>query len=258
MKKKIVYEQPLNERIRNLLRLEHLFEGVTYRLKGPASWDSREVLTHLTEVVELMGRTDFRGELIRDLEHYSQILERWYRTPGVDEQVINRLKESAGNLLNQLRAQTNQKELTTPLADHYLINLLKQRSAIVGGTSGCDLPFYHCWLQKNPKQRQNEINDWLAPLMPLRDAVEFDLYMIRNNATISQEIANEGFYQSKLDSHVDYQLIRVMLPTDNVYYPEISGGKQRFTIRFFEQEQAENRPVQATQDIQFELCCCMI
>jgi cell division protein ZapD len=49
----------------------------------------------------------------------------------------------------------------------------------------------------------------------------------------------------------------VSLPMDSLYYPEISGGKQRFTIRFFEYN-AYRRAEQTDKNISFELCCCMV
>jgi cell division protein ZapD len=120
------------------------------------------------------------------------------------------------------------------------------------------VPLYHFWLQKNPKYRQNELSDWLMQLDALRNGVELDLFMIRNNVVTSLESASKGFFQSKLDAQADYQLIRVGLAAEQPFYPEINGGKQRFTIRFFEQPQSDARPVATEQDINFELCCCMI
>jgi cell division protein ZapD len=74
------------------------------------------------------------------------------------------------------------------------------------------------------------------------------------------EIASGGFFQSKLDSptSTNYHIIQVLMPIVHPCYPEISGGKQRFTIRFFETNTVEERPLQTQQDINFELRCCMV
>jgi hypothetical protein len=42
---KILYEQPLNERIRSFLRLEYLFQQAAYHLSRQSEWDSRATLT---------------------------------------------------------------------------------------------------------------------------------------------------------------------------------------------------------------------
>jgi cell division protein ZapD len=140
----------------------------------------------------------------------------------------------------------------------YLINLVRQKLTVTGGTSRCDLPGYYHWLQRNPKMRQAELTEWLTPLEPLRKAVELNLYLIRNNANVSQETAVTGVFQSKLEAQGNYQMIQVGLPPEHPCFPEISGGKQRFTIRFWKIPATDIRPVPAEQDVNFELSCCML
>lgn len=255
MKNKIIYEQALNERMRSLLRLEYLFTSIMYHLKGPAEWDSRAVIERFLEIVELITRIDFTG-IIQDLQSHIQTLERWQSTPEVDSERLSQLLNQAQQLLSELESMDGQ--IDESLSQHHLINLVRQRLTIVGGSCRCDLPGYYYWLHKNPKQRQVQLNEWLAPLLPLRDAVELNLYLIRNNATVSQENANQGYFQSKLNVNVPCQIIQVYLPTEHFCYPEMSGGKQRFTIRFFEQLLPQEQPRQTELDIAFELRCCML
>jgi cell division protein ZapD len=256
VKKKVFYEQPLNDRVRNLLRLEFLFEGITYRLKGPSVWESRDVVGNLIEVLDFLTRVDLKNDLISDLEHHYQALQRWQQLPKADIERMNHLLNRTHNILTAL-AQMDSPAVEN-LIQHPLLSAVRQRHGIPGGASGSDVPVYHFWLQKTPKQRQGEVNDWLMLLEPLRDGVELDLFMIRNNVINSQETASKGFFQSKLDAQADYQLIRVGLPAEPIFYPEINGGKHRFTIRFFEQAQRNDRPFATEQDVNFELCCCMI
>jgi len=252
VKKKNLYEQPLNERIRNLLRLEYLFAGIMYRIKGPAEWDSRAVIDNFIEILDFIARIDFKVELIKD---HALILERWQRTPNVNTERLTNLLDKTKELVEKLDHIENQLEEN--LSQNQLIHLIRQRSTISGGTCRSDLPGYYHWLQRNPKQRQNKLSEWLAPLMPLRDAIDLNLYLIRNNAVTSQESALSGFFQSKLDGNVNYQIIQVWMLMEHPCYPEIKGGKQRFTIRFFEQADVEERAIQTEQDVNFELCCCM-
>jgi cell division protein ZapD len=255
VKKKILYEHPLNERMRTLLRLEYLFDSMMYHLKGPAEWDSRAVIERLIEGLELITRLDIKG-LSQDLEYHIQTLERWQRTPEVDTQRLSQLLNQTRHLYTEL--ENIEGLLNEYLTQHQLFNLVRQRMTIAGGSSRCDLPSYHYWLQKNPKQRISQINEWLAPLQPLRDAVELDLYLIRNNASISQEIALSGFFQYKLEPNVSYHIIQVYMPQEHFCYPDISGGGRRFTIRFFEQPLPQEQPRPIEQDVSFELKCCMV
>lgn len=256
VKRKIIYEQPLNDRMRHLLRMELLFAGMMYRLKGPAEWDSRAVIDGIIDILDFNARVELKTELINDLKLHLETLEQWQRTPKVDDDTIKKIAKQINYLLEKLQSQNFQ--LGERFAKNQVINQVRQRRNIIGGTCRGDLPGYFYWLQKNPKQRQDDLNEWLAPLILLKDAIELNLYLIRQNAVTSQEMALMGFYQSKLEMHTSYQMIQVILPTEHPCYPEINGGKQRFTIRFFEPTQQEKRPSQTQQDVNFELTCCMI
>ncbi|ALG67990.1 cell division protein ZapD [Beggiatoa leptomitoformis] len=255
-KKRVTYEQPLNDRIKNMLRLEYLFGGLNYHIKGPSAWDSRTVVDYIVKVLDVMERLDLREDLIQDLEHHLLGLERWRRIPNADAERVNQLILQAQHLLDRLRALSGPpNQLISQLP---LINLIKQRSNIAGGLCRFDVPAYHFWLQKNPKQRLHDINEWLAPLESIREAIELDLYMIRNSAKTSQETAMTGYFQAAFDNQANYQLVRVSLPPEHSCFVEISGGKQRFTIRFFEQPDVNEKPIPTEQDVNFDLCCCMM
>lgn len=256
MKKRITYEQPLNERIRTWLRLEHLFSEMSYRLKGPSEWDSRAVIDNLITIIDFADRFDFKAELLKDFELHLQTLQRWKSLPEVNTERLNQLFEQVNQCITQLQHFTG--PLSTHLNPHPLLNLIRLRQSILGGTSRSDLPAYYHWLQKNPKQRHQEITEWLTPLDVLQDALILDLYMIRNNAVTYQEIATRGLFQSKLEANTTHQLIQVSLPLEHSCYPEINGGKQRFTVRFYEQPSVEKRAVATEQDVNFELACCML
>jgi cell division protein ZapD len=255
MKKKSLYEQPMNEHVRTLLRLEHLFEGITYHLKGASTPDSRAVVNLLIETIDCTGRIDLKTELLKRLTQYAQGLEKWQDTPDADAERVTKFIMKIETVLENLKARDGQ--IGENLTQHQLINSVKQRVNIPGGTCHADLPLYHHWLQKNPKQRQNELSDWLSSLEPLRDAANLELYLLRNNTVTSQETAINGLYQSTLEEELDYQIIQVTLPLDHPCYPEISAGKHRLTIRFFEQHNPWERPSQTEQDINFELRHCL-
>ncbi len=253
-KQKVVYEQPLNERMRVWLRLEHLFEEMLYRLRGPSAWDSRAAMAALVDILEFTARNDCKPDLIKDLERHSQDLWRWKQSPRVDELRLNNLLNKINILIEQLG--TPEQRLSRLFDEHYLIANIRQRSNIPGGTSRVDIPAYHRWLQCSPKQRQQDLGEWLSYLTPLREGIDLNLYLIRQNALPTHEIAVGGFFQTKLDSKNEVQLVRVSLSADHPCYPEMSGGKHRFTLRFFEHSHPQERPRATEQDVHFELACC--
>lgn len=257
MKKKTIYEQPLNDRVRNLLKLEQLFAAITYHMTSPAVWDNRSVVSHMIELLDFLPRLDLKTEILDNLARYVQILGRWQQEPNVDKKLLEQLLSKAKHLHQTLSNQL-EDEFEQLVSQHYLLNTIKQRSNIIAGTYQFDIPGYHYWLLQSAKQKQTSLADWFAPLTPIQEAIELVLYMLRNNTITTQETATEGFFQTKLDTEADYQLVRVVLPINYDCYPELSGGKQRITIRFFEQMDVRVRPLQTQQDVPFELCCCMM
>ena len=74
MQNKIAYEQPLNERMRSFLRLEHLFNLIEFRSQEHFEWDCRNTLESLLEINDLLSRSDLKAELIKELERHSSML----------------------------------------------------------------------------------------------------------------------------------------------------------------------------------------
>ncbi|MFT5351355.1 MAG: cell division protein ZapD, partial [Gammaproteobacteria bacterium] len=52
----ITYEQPLNERVRTFLRLEHLFDTEDHFLSNSSEWDSRVSLSLLLDIIDMLSR----------------------------------------------------------------------------------------------------------------------------------------------------------------------------------------------------------
>jgi cell division protein ZapD len=252
--KKVVYEHPLNEKIRNWLRLEHLFAKVAHNIKNLSEWDSRAAIDSLLQILEFTSRNNIKTELLKNLEYHIQIMQHWQQFPNVNktriEQLLAKLNVALADIL-----KLNNKSI---LQQNKIINSIKQRHNIIGGTCAFDLPSYHYWLNKLPRYRQVNLTEWLNSFNALRNALELNLYIIRNNSMISYQTAVNGIYNIKLTNDVDYQLIRILLTNDSVFYPEISRGRQKIIVRFFEYDETFSlkNNAQTEQDVNFELFCC--
>ena len=84
------------------------------------------------------------------------------------------------------------------------------------------------------------------------------LKTLRESAEPIPVVASAGFYQQSLEPGIPCQLLRVVLPLDVELFPEISASKHRFTLRFLEQPVTGKRPIQTSQDVGFELQCCIL
>jgi cell division protein ZapD len=209
----------------------------------------------IIDITDLLARTDLKAELIKELDRQSVVLGALQANPSVDHTRLESTISSLQNLLSRLRTSGCQPGQTVRKDE--LIASIRQRLTIPGGTCSFDLPGYHYWLSKPPLQRNAQLQQWLADLRIMQEGVAVILGVVRESAAPTQVIASSGFFQQPLDTHLSYHMIRVLLPTDAPFYPEISAGRHRFTIRFLEQKSTQMRPTQTKADVDFELERCV-
>ena len=254
MSEHIIYEQPLNERIRILLRLEFLFSRVDNALQGHSELKTRDAIDGLLAILSVFDRTDLKQEIIKELERLISTLSALENTPGVDKQALNSLLDELDQTIDPLHL--TKTAIGQSLRDNDFLFSIRQRSSIPGGTCDFDIPAYHFWLQHISYQdRQQQLIAWLNEFSHVRAAIDITLKLIRSSTGFKSYSAEAGFYQHSLDSSQSNQIIRIKVPQDTAYYPEISGGKHRFTVRFMHFD-IHQRAQQVSEDITFSLSCC--
>lgn len=254
MSNSIIFEQPLNERIRTLLRLEFLFARVDDALPDDSEMQHRNALDAILSMLSVFERSDMKQELMKEIERLISNLSALENAPGVDKKALDSLLADLDQSLDALYMQKS--GIGQSLKENEFLYSIRQRSSIPGGTCDFDLPAYHYWLQHHSATvRREQLNGWLNEFESVRNAIGMILHLIRNSVGFSNEVAQAGFFQRSLDSNQPYQLIRVELPADVAYFPEVSGGKHRFTVRFMDFS-ATQRPQQSPLDIPFKLSCC--
>lgn len=252
----ILYEQPLNERIRSFLRLEYLFQQAAYHLERPSEWDSRATLTCVLEILDIFGNTNLKSEVLKELERHTSSLRRHEQNPNIDHSQLTGLLDRINAHIEQVRAINGQiaNELK---ASEFLVSI-RQRSAIPGGTCDFDLPAFHYWLQQPAKQRARDLARWLSHFDAIGQAIQLILGLTRDSTPMTTTLASGGVYQRTLDPNLPCQLVRIALPPGLPYFAELSGGRHRFTARFLQFSTDDKRAKQTDQDVEFELACCVI
>jgi len=253
---KLTYEQPLNERVRTMLRLDFLFRLADHHLQGSTEWDTRSALNSLLDINDLISRTDIKNELIKELERDAAVLRNWQKNPEVDPDRLDIVLTDIHKFLENLRDTTCQPGLA--LKQNELVSAVKQRNAMLGGSCNFDLPAYHQWLHRPDVVQQAALEHWQDDLRIIKKSTFLALNLIRNSSTATLEIATQGMFQKSLEQNANYQLIRIILPADSAYFPEISAGKHRFSVRFMEQADTMCRPNQTDADVEFKLQCCTL
>ncbi len=252
----VAYEQPLTERIRTCLRLEHLFQGIETGIQSGGEWNARDALQRMLEVCDFLVRTDVKAELIKELERNVSVLNALRDNPGVNPGALDDVLESIVRILEQLKQPSYQPGAR--LRNDELASQVRQRISIPGGTCNFDVPALHFWLSNDGSTRNAHLNAWMQDLRIVESATRTILNLIRESSSPRMVTAPAGFYQQQLDANAQCQIVRVVLPAEARLFPEISGGKHRFTVRFYGQRDTATRPVQVTEDVRFELQCCGI
>ena len=251
----LVFEQPLNERMRTFLRLDFLYNQALYHNEIASQWGSRAAMASLLDILAITTRGDVRSDVLKELERHLTTLNEFQTKPGVDG---GRLRTVMSNLL-RLRAEllNSGSAFIQPLRDSEFLSAIKHRSAIPGGTCEFDLPDYYYWLSQPPDNRTRTFNQWLGMLRPLCDAIAELLWLTRQNGRPRQETAQGGIFHITFERDSPSQLLRISLPVSAGLYPEISGSHYRCSVRFLTWNGLAARPTQADNDVPFDLACCV-
>ncbi|OGT08070.1 MAG: hypothetical protein A2X78_04590 [Gammaproteobacteria bacterium GWE2_37_16] len=251
------YEQPLNECVRLCLRLEFLFQKAKHYIDDDSGWGTRTTLETILEILNVADRPDLKTKLSKALGMYVVSLSGFIgkKLPSnIDEKKLIHLHDQINQMLEKLnnsgRAGQNLKE------NEFIITIL-QRMSTSGGTCAFSVPSYHLWLQQSVQIRRKQLDEWLSSFLELKAIISLLLRLIRESVILDSAVAKHGFYQMDFDTRLAYQMVRVALPTADLVYPEISVGRHRLSIHFYELN-TFGRPVQMNKDIKFDLACCKI
>jgi len=250
----LVFEQPLNERMRTFLRLDFLYNQALHHNEMASPWGSRAAMASLIDILAITTRGDVRSDVLKELESHLATLNEFQSRPGVDAQ---RLKSLVSNLL-RLRSDLMGagSAFLQPLRDSEFLNAIKHRSAIPGGTCEFDLPDYYFWLAQPDETRMRTFSQWLGLLRPMCDAIAELLWLTRQNGRTRQEVAAGGSFNLTFERDNPLQLLRISLPATAGLYPEISGSHHRCSVRFLAWHGITTRPTQSQDDVTFMLSCC--
>ena len=174
---KISFENPLNERMRTLLRLEFMFAQLAFAVQGDSTWEARYALQSYFELVNAISRGELKTDLLQELDRHHANLTRLAETPGVDPSV---LKETLDQISETRGALDGAKLISREMiGQNEFLTSLRQRAGIPGGTCNFDLPALHYWLELNPAEtRWEHMREWSQPFQPLVDTVSLLLGMI--------------------------------------------------------------------------------
>ena len=249
----ILYEYPFNERIRTYLRLEHLFHRLGELVAREHPTDHHFAITTLFEVMDVAARADLKTDVLKDLEKQKYVLNGYRGNPAIAETVLDEVTaqlERCFAALDSLPGKAGQV-----LTENDWLMSIRSRVGIPGGTCEFDLPAYYAWQHFDTQKRQQDLQRWIATLVPLAESVGLLLQLLRDSGAAQKVVATDGQYQQALQQGRTFQLLRLRIDPSLGLVPEISGNRLMVSVRMMRQE-SDDRLHICTTDSSFELALC--
>ena len=162
------------------------------------------------------------------------------------DEVVHRIEHSF-DALNQLPGKAGHA-----LTSNEWLMSMRSRISIPGGTCEFDLPAYYAWQHRDAAARRADLNQWVSTMMPLAQALQVLLQLLRDSGVRQKVVAPGGQFQQGLRPGKTYQLLRVRLDPALQLVPEISGHRLMVSVRLMRAE-ADGRLRPSNEDASFEL-----
>ena len=204
-------------------------------------------------VLDDLQSTD-KSDVLRDLERYKAQFMAYRGNPAIHEamldEVLSRI-ERAHSGLNQLQGKAGQA-----LAANDWLMSIRSRISIPGGTCEFDLPAYYAWQHEPAAKRQADLQQWVATIAPLADALKVMLGLLRDGGHPHMVAAPCGQFQQQLKDNRTYHLLRLRIDPALGLVPEISANRLMVSIRLMRPDQDGKLRVASDTDAGFELTLC--
>ena len=249
----IIYEFPLNNRVRTFLRYEYLMSSIDKALEQEN--DDLKTIILLHQLLEMIKCNDIKSELIQHLKWQKQKLQTFEESHHVDQGQLENVLASHQKSIDDMDG------FQAPMHfyhNHHFLNLMKLRLSIPAGTCGFDIPQLYAWLNMPTEERQAILREWRRPFDPIGQALEVCMRLMRKSKNPETKTAQEGFYTQNLDSSKNHSLLRITINAQMGIYPEVSSGKNRFTMYFFSVNPLDKKPTQVQHNLSFSIVLCSL
>ena len=247
------YEFPFNERIRTLLRLEDVFSRILLNVEAGHQHNHHSALISLLQMLDIVDRADLKTDLVQELDRQRLAMQNLRGNPIIAEAVLDKILKEIGSCSTTLRSDS--AKLGQHLRENEWLMSIKQRTSILGGVCQFDLPSYHHWLDLDQARRKADFDVWLTQLIPMYDAINTILRILRGSGDSSKHHVDNGFFQQMLGGAKPAQMLRIEMSDDSPCFPEVSANKYAINVRFFALDFAQ-KPKQCEHIIDFSMTLC--
>lgn len=252
----IIFEFPLNERIRRLLRVEAIYQKFEYQLKNTHDYFEFGCFDTLFEIVQLVSRSDLKIDFLQELERQEK-----KQSDLMDHHVLKKGQLNNKEIIPMIQVVRKKLEnIDVKPGFNFNNNLfleeVKKRINSPGGLLDVDFPNFHNWaVHKTRKSKREDFKFWVQPLMVFKDAASIILLLLRNQCHIESISAKEGKHQQVIDPLKTFDLIRLEVRDTLNIYPEISANKYMVNVFFNKSnEEFKKEPVKLNLKFKYSIC----
>ena len=91
----VLFEHPLNEKMRTWLRIEFLIQQMAFRPQIASHADALHFFRNAGDLLDVLERGEVRTDLVKELERQQRKLQSWAEVPGVDQEHAGVIRHGA-------------------------------------------------------------------------------------------------------------------------------------------------------------------
>mgnify|MGYP000595970724 CR=1 FL=1 len=252
----LLYEFPCNEKIRTYLRLELLFKRYHWFCEQDSPIAHQTAISALFDLLDATARSDLKNELIQELERQRQRMMQLLGNPKVDQELLSSTLEEVAQAIGTVAETVGRTGQS--IRESQWLQLIRTRQNIAGGTCEFDLPQFHHWLNKPTQARRAELESYVTPLMPIRDASALLLRFLRSSTATKDYVAVKGTLQFPMTNRQMPALAQIWVPSTANAIPEVSANKYMLWIRFTRPDATHKLHAIRNENIPFKMEICTL
>jgi len=225
----ILFEIPLDKKVRSLLRLERIFSDTHRHISIGTPSAHFYALKQIYILLEFFERGNFKAELIQSLDYEIKYFAKLKDNPAVDLSKLDVFIKQLDQLSRWARTQHG--KIGQQLLNQDFLSISQKKIALPSACLSFDAPAVKMFLTLSMEQRKEKLNTWLKVFKGVQTSIEVILRLGRETGRYDIAFAEDGFYQEDMENG-QYRFIGIKLPREINIFPEVSAGSNRFSIHF--------------------------
>ena len=247
----IIYEHPVTEQAKVLNKIEVTYLKIESLIRARKKHFFANIIFLIIELETLISGQEFRIDIQKVLNKKKNFLVSLISNPEVNYEILEKTLEELEETDKRLRY------LEVPpgsnLQKDHFVQSIKSKYNLKGAAYNFELTHLNYWAHRDLEMQLDRIEFWLEDLIPIVKTAELILRISRKSGPKSICTAECGFYQYINERQTNLDLMQIRVHPSLREFPEITGNKHKFLIRFLEENGSQLKPLQATKPITFEL-----